>query len=147
MKSYQATCLLALGLLVAISFVPIRGMTKKYDEPQSVVVHIVNHSNTCAWFTVYRAIILSNYRAEHSGFVRPGTSETFVAPPWNMNVRAQIKVRAEVTRTADCKGGTIADISEENKNVRPDPGSADARATLTTRLTGTNPYQLSVPIR
>lgn len=145
MKSFQPV--LALGLAMALFIVPLQGIGKKADEPANVVVHVVNHSNACAWVTVYRAIILSDWRAQHSEFVRPGSSETFVAPPWKMNVRAQIKVRAEVTRSADCKGGTIADITQVNMDVRPDPGAVDGRATLMTRLTGSNPYQLSVPSR
>jgi len=115
----------------------------------AIYLTLDNNSNSCAWITIYRATFYLPWSivGEAEGrprFVRPHAKQVFgfVFPQTPVPVPGEMKVRAEVTRNADCSGGTIRDIDSVNKSIFPDSGAGGIKGTFFVNLSGDNPYSL-----
>jgi hypothetical protein len=83
--------------------------------PQAVVV--TNGTSKCAFISVYEAgkglpWELPLRLDSKPRYVKPGENYRFF-----LNRRPELKVRAEVTRYANCTGGELADVSNRNSDV------------------------------
>jgi hypothetical protein len=93
-------------------------------------IRFSNVSKTCAWITWYYSTpgmpwaIWKGFDS-HPQFVRPGVSRDFMishANAMRLPVPADIKLRAEFKRNADCSGSTEADYQVSRKAIFPTPG-------------------------
>lgn len=80
-------------------------------------VSIKNDTGHCAWVTVYTAYGLTRWEIVEDQygrprFVKPGANQQFAFP-----LEPELKVRAEITRNADCSGGNIADVYDIRKGI------------------------------
>lgn len=84
-------------------------------------VTVVNKSDTCGWVTVYGAdsltpwSILTAPDSSRPQFIKPGAEHTFTVT-WH-TAYSEVKVRAELKQTADCKGHTIGDTYDVFKTT------------------------------
>jgi hypothetical protein len=148
---------LVLGLALAVLTTTAQASTptpKPVKGPATVVVvRVTNQSNTCAWVTIYWATFYTPWSIAGDAhnrprFVHKGGFYDFaitVANPMPVPIPAEIKVRTEVTRNADCSGGTLVNHEAVNKGILADPGTAGMKATVFSVLSGSNPYHLSEP--
>ncbi len=78
---------------------------------------IKNESDKCAWITMYFATMYTPWDIFHHlpegkpQFLRPGHEHLFA-----MGAASEMKIRAEVTKNADCSGPTIADTYDIRKD-------------------------------
>ncbi len=78
---------------------------------------VKNDSGHCAWVTAYTAYGMTRFEIvqDPNGrprYVKPGVSQQFMLP-----MEPEMKLRAEITRNADCSGGTIADVYDVKKGL------------------------------
>jgi hypothetical protein len=105
-----------LSTLVAVLGIALAMLFPAAAQARIDGVTIENHSTRCAWITVYWAEFyhpfeIVNYSDSKPQFLRPGAKHHFgLAHP------AEVKIRAEVTKNADCTGGMIADTYDVRKD-------------------------------
>jgi len=80
-------------------------------------VSVKNDTQHCAWVTAYTAYGMTRWEIvsdEHGRprWVRPGVNQQFMLPQ-----EPELKLRAEMTRNADCSGGVIADVYDVKKGL------------------------------
>jgi hypothetical protein len=83
--------------------------------PQAVIV--TNGTAKCAFVSVYEAGKGLPWEIplrldSKPRYIKPGQNYRFT-----LNRRSELKVRAEVTRYADCSGGELADVSNRNSDM------------------------------
>ena len=83
--------------------------------PQAVTV--TNGTSKCAFVSVYEAAKGLPWEIplrldSKPRYIKPGQNYRFM-----LNRRSELKVRAEVTRYADCSGGELADVSNRNSYI------------------------------
>ena len=107
-------------VLFACAIVPgAHAQTKAAFE---VKVHISNHSNNCAWVTIYSSRPGLGWGIEKALWYRAGDSGTFKTAFPNIGIiqlPAEIKVRAEYVQTRDCHGGVVGDREGVKKGIFP----------------------------
>ena len=97
------------GALLA-AFTPILALS---DMPVPTVT-LVNKSDKCAWFTVYKGAAWSDWSIVSSKFYQP----RFIKPGEEVEFREgiqELKVRAEVMAGPDCHGAKIEDTWDTAK--------------------------------
>ena len=109
--------MLALSLCVAFAATLAPAIAAKIGY-----VEVHNQSDTCGWVTVYGADPLTPWSIltvpEHSRprFIKPGEKYGFTVT--YTTAYSEVKVRAELKQTADCKGHTIGDTYDVFKTSR-----------------------------
>lgn len=107
------------SVALAVALVVVGGLLASPPASANINgVTVFNKSDRCAWITIYWApnfyipyMIANRNDAERPQFVKPGESHKF--PTGDV---AEMKVRAEVTKNADCSGGTIKDTYDIRKD-------------------------------
>jgi hypothetical protein len=108
------TCAVFAAALVAAAVLPASAHVASVD--------FINQSDTCAWVTVYS----SNGSLDTWTILAGGNSTPrFVKPgvKWSMGTTSgtnEVKILAEVTKQADCNGGTIQTPYETYKKTDGD---------------------------
>lgn len=92
-------------------------------------VLLTNHTNECAWITVYTASPFSAWSIVNTNPQnRPQWLKPHEAKGFYFYESAEVKVRAEVKQRPDCSGSTTIDTYDIRKNP------TSARQTLTAGL-------------
>lgn len=141
---------LVLSALAALVCVASAG-AQTVPKTTVVEVHVRNQSNTCAWVTIYWGRLYTPWTIENAPEGRPrfvghnATQSFFVrfTNPTSVPLPAEIKVRAEFTRNANCSGGNIADHDNYNKGINADQKILE-HVNITSFLSGP-PYGVSRP--
>jgi hypothetical protein len=106
--------LFTIGAAIAIAFSMLSPAPARANID---TVTIKNNSDKCAWVTIYFASfytpweIVNRPEASKPQFLRPGQEHFF-----GIGHETEIKIRAEVTKNADCSGGTIGDTYDVRKD-------------------------------
>lgn len=103
------------SVLAAISTpVPVRavGSDTFYDA-----VYVTNHSDRCAWITLYTAnYAIQAWSIETGGNTRPQWLRPHAYLALTGFRAGEVKVRAEVKANVDCSGSTVVDTYDEQKH-------------------------------
>jgi hypothetical protein len=119
---------------------------KPLKAPTGIKLTFRNDSDRCAWLTPYWGLFYTPYSIIPGGprMVNPHsrTEVGYAVNPVLPSQPIEIKVMVEITRNADCSGGTQKTLSEQNKGLNPH----SLMVTPTSVLSGTSPnFHLSQP--
>ena len=134
-----AVGVLAAALVATIGPDTAAAAPKPLKGPLGITVRVTNQSRTCAWVTVYYARVYTPWTIasdphNRPRFVHPNAFYDFgvVIPDVLPKSPAEIKVRTEVARNANCSGGTVRDLSAENKAIYGDQGAGHLKTVRST---------------
>lgn len=144
------------GALLSLTASAIAGPTptpKPLKGQLAATIRVVNKTKNCAWITIYFARFYTPWTIPQDPFNRPRFVHVDAFFDFKLFIPdvlpaspAEVKVRAEVMRNADCSGGQIADLSAENRAVYGDKGAGMLKE-LNSELTGdpAHGFRISTP--
>jgi hypothetical protein len=153
MKSPLRFLILAAAALCVAAPAAAKPTPKPPKGQLGVNVRVTNRTQHCAWVTIYFARFYTPWAIAHDPHNRPRFVHVDSYYDFNILIPdvlpaspAEIKVRTEVMRNADCSGGQIADLSEENKAVYGDSAAGMIKL-LNSELSGDakNGFRLTKP--
>lgn len=140
-----------IALLAAMALLCVAPSAAQSVKQTVVYVKVSNHSDRCAWVTIYWGRPHVPWTIEHETpdgrpqFVHKGKYHVFPVifrNPTSVPLTMEIKVRAEF-QNADCGGRTAADREAYNKSVGVDKGIVQ-EIHIGSALQGP-PYSVSTP--